>query len=366
MSGACLLAFSPYAWNQQVAEWKLRVAVENAALRLKPDLNSQVVARVSKGTLLNSYEVEGAWFRVVLSPGLEGVTVVGYIATNEVEILEEKIKWPAEFWEEPPEEFHGLGLSLKLAAGLSFFSGGDFNRGAAGMFDSSADDIRSWGYTEESRAPRSLRSGFDVGGDIIYYLTTRIGIGLGMDYIHASADSAFMFRGNDLVTIKMYSTPWFNGYCPRLGLFYDLPVNRWLALSFSGGPALFFVKYNYNRNVFAPPVAEDFYQQAKAVGIGLQGGLGLALHLNPRVAVFLEAQGRFAKISGFEGSEKVSHEVNGWPNIREARGTLYLVERYRYPELSVLADGDTGVQNASKAVLDLTGVTFLAGLRLRF
>ncbi len=364
--GACFLSLSPYAWNQETSEWKLRVAIEKAALRQKPDLASPVVATVAKGTILNSNEVEGAWFRVTITPGKEGVTVIGYIASNEVEILEEKIKRPPGFYEEPAEEFHGLGFTLKLAAGLSLFSGGDFYRGAAGMFDSNADAFISSGYTEESRKTKSFRSGFEAGGDIIYHFSPRLGVGLGMDYIFARAESRFIFHGQDASSFKMWSTPWINAFSIKLGLFYSLPVSPWLTVCLNGGPALFLVKYNYNRNVVVPGVADDFYQQANAQKIGFRGGLGLEIHLNQRAAVLLEAQGRFARITDFEGSEKFSHEVSGWPTIREEQGFLYYVEGERYAELAILSDENANGQNARKAVLDFTGISFLAGLRFRF
>jgi hypothetical protein len=364
--GACLLCLSPHAWNQETSEWKLRVAIENAALRQKPDLASPIVATVAKGTILNSNEVEGAWFRVSIARGKEGAAVVGYIASNEVEILEEKIKRPPEFWEEPVEEFHGLGFNLKLAAGLNLFSGGDFYRGAAGMFDSNADAFISSGYTQESRKAKSFRSGFEGGGDIIYHVSPHLGVGLGMDYIHARAESLFVFHGQEAIAFKLWSTPWINAFSIKLGLFYDLPVSSWLTVCFNGGPALFLVKYNYNRNVLIPGVADDFYQQAKAHGIGFRGGLGLEIHLNQRAAVLLEAQGRYARITGFEGSEKFSHEVSGWPTIREEQGSLYYVEAEKYAELAVLSEGAANIQNAGKAVLDFTGISLLAGLRFRF
>jgi hypothetical protein len=364
--GACFLSLSPYAWNQETSEWKLRVAIENAALRQKPDLASPVVATVSKGTVLNSDMAEGAWFRVTITPGKEGVTVIGYIASNEVEILEEKIKRPSGFYEEPAEEFHGLGFTLKLAAGLSLFSGGDFYRGAAGMFDSNADAFISSGYTEESRKTKSFRSGFEAGGDIIYHFSPRLGIGLGMDYIFARAESLFVFHGHDAIAFKLWSTPWINAFSVKLGLFYSLPVAPWLTVCLNGGPALFLVKYNYNRNVVIPGAADDFYQQASAQRIGFRGGLGLEIHLNKRAAVLLEAQGRYARITDFEGSEKFSHEVSGWPTIREEQGFLYYVEGERYAELAILSDENANGQNARKAVLDFTGISLLAGLRFRF
>jgi hypothetical protein len=363
--GACLFSLSPYAWNQQTAEWKLRVSAESASVRSKPALESPVIATLPKGTLLNSSEAEGAWFRVVVTPGKENVTVIGYIATNDVEILEQKIKSAPDFWQETPEEFHGIGFTLKLTAGWSAFSGGDIDRGSMGLFDAAIEDVSSYGYTQESKSSKSLRTGFATGGDIIYSLGSRIGIGLGLDYVHAEAANLFAFQGEELIIFKMYSTPWINVLSIRLGLFYSLPVTPWLSVCASGGPALFLVKYNYNRNFEIPGVRDDFYQKANANGLGFVGSLGLEAHLNARVSLVLEAQGRYAKISGFEGSEKYTHEVGGWPSTIVTAGTLYYIEGAMYPSLAFFPDASSGGQNAKKAVLDFSGVSFLAGLRFR-
>jgi len=84
------------------------------------------------------------------------------------------------------------------------------------------------------------------------------------------------------------------------------------------------------------------------------------------VAFLIEAQGRYAKISGFDGSEKFSHEVSGWPTTSETKGTLFYVGGEKYPGLTFLSDGASGGQNIRKAVLDLSGISLLAGLGFRF
>jgi hypothetical protein len=85
LRGTCLLSLSPYAWNQETAEWKIRVSAMSASVRLKPDLESPVIATLPKETSLNSHKAEGDWFRVVLPPGKDGIVIIGYIAKSEVQ-----------------------------------------------------------------------------------------------------------------------------------------------------------------------------------------------------------------------------------------------------------------------------------------
>ena len=364
--GTCLMLFSSYAWNQEAVQWKLRVSADKAAIHLQPDLKSPVIGTVPQGTILSSNQGEGAWFRIALPPDKEGIVILGYIATNDVEILEEKIQKQPDVLGAEPEEFRGIRISLKVTAGWHYFSGGDIDKGARGLFDLNADLISSSGYTEERRKPKPFHSGIEASGDLVYQLNTRIGIGLGASYDSASAESLFTFYGKDMVVFKMWSTPWINMLSFRLGLFYALPVARWLTVSLSGGPALYFVKYKYNRNIQYSTMEEDYYQQAKATKLGIQGGLGLEIHLNQRVAFLIEAQGRYVKFTDLRGSENSEGLWFIPTSPTEKVGSLYYIEGEGYPQLAVLTDDSAANSNARKAVLDFTGVSFKAGFRFRF
>jgi hypothetical protein len=363
---SCLFLLSSYAWNQEGTEWKLRVSVENAVIRLQPDLKSPVIATLPQGTILNSYEAEGAWFRVVLPPGKEGIVVIGYIATNEVEILEEKIQRQPDFWEAEAEEYRGFGISVKLTVGWNFFSRGDIDKGARGLFDQTVDGLLSLGYTLEKRDPRPFRSGIEAGGDIIYHLNPRIGIGIGASYVRATGQSFLEFAESSVLFQEMWSVPAVDAYSFRLGISYAIPVNRWLTVCVHGGPALCFVKYNFSRSLSTTSFEENYYQKAKATSLGFRGGLGLEIYLNQRTAILIEAQGRYAKFTDLRGSEKYSlTKSTSFLIVREEEGSLYYLEE-EYPRLAILPDGSSGDHNARKAVFNFTGVSLMGGLRVRF
>ncbi|MFQ6083951.1 MAG: hypothetical protein ACE5WD_11440 [Candidatus Aminicenantia bacterium] len=78
----------------QAANLKVRVIVDKANVRLKPDITSTPVGKVSIGTVLESDKKEGKWYRVTLPPDEYGFTVSGYIHERIVEVVEE---------EKPPE-----------------------------------------------------------------------------------------------------------------------------------------------------------------------------------------------------------------------------------------------------------------------
>ncbi|MFQ6082085.1 MAG: SH3 domain-containing protein [Candidatus Aminicenantia bacterium] len=69
---------------------KVRVIVEKANIRLKPDLGSMVIGSAPLGAILESDEQIGEWFKVNLPPDEKGFVVTGYIHSSAVEVVEEK------------------------------------------------------------------------------------------------------------------------------------------------------------------------------------------------------------------------------------------------------------------------------------
>jgi hypothetical protein len=72
---------------------KVKVIVNTANVRLKPDLASRVIGKVSLGTILESDEKTGEWYRVNLPPDKSGLSLPGYMHNSVVEIvIEEPVK----------------------------------------------------------------------------------------------------------------------------------------------------------------------------------------------------------------------------------------------------------------------------------
>ncbi len=70
-------------------KFTIRVIAQNANIRLKPDINSLVIAKVPIGTLLESEGRDDSWYKVNLPPDEKGFIVSGYIHQNIVEVIEE-------------------------------------------------------------------------------------------------------------------------------------------------------------------------------------------------------------------------------------------------------------------------------------
>jgi hypothetical protein len=267
--------------------------------------------------------------------------------------------------EEEEKGYRPIGLSLKITGNWSSFSSGDIDTGSAGMFDQVRDYVTSLGYTVQSQKKLTFHSGYGFAGEIIYDLNPRLGIGLKVGRFHAYKQSTLQYSGAVPPSWGMGSIPDIGSTSLELELRYTLPLHRVLAVVLSGGPEIHFVKFKYARNFKLPSLEESIDQRADASGLGFQGSLGLEVSLNPRLALVLEGQGRYARITNFKGEERFYHWENFQSSDSQESGFLYFIQEGNYPGLAILPQ-EPSAGSAERAVFDFTGVGFSVGLRFKF
>ncbi len=274
---------------------------------------------------------------------------------------------PAQEEDEEVVEFKRVGIHLKLGGGYSLLSGGDFDTGIQGMFDWGVQKIVSDGGTLGESNVQPLRSGYELGGDIVYYFAGRLGIGAGGTLARVNKTNTQLFSfGNDPHDFAMRVVPQIDILSFRLGLFYALPINRLLTVCFNVGPAYYSVDYKYTGNIQEANYTYGLSQMAKANDWGVQGGIGLEIRMNQRLGFIIEAQGRYAKISGFDGEEELYEYLGGPISKSGKNGTLYYLEEEGYPRLEIFSEAPVEGFNSREAVFDFTGVSFRAGLNFKF
>lgn|GEM_PF-2526580 len=363
LSVLALLMAGPAAAAQTPA-WKLKVSVERAAVRLEPDLRSPVLTTLAKGTALDSSEAAGAWFRVVVPAGREGVTLIGFVASNEVEIVEEKTGPQRDFWAPEEGSFQGLGFDIVLGAGLLAFGGGDVAKGVRGMYDELAASVEDLGFPVEERKFRPLHQGVQASVDVIWNLGRRLGLGIGGGYLYARRIDTFSY----IIGGKMYSAnslPLLISKALRPKAHYTIPLSRLVALRLSGGPAIILAKFQYEWNIIIPGWEKTFYLRTRKTILGAEGGAALEVSVNPRTAFVLQAVGRYGRSSNVTGRGR---HLDMWEGLDvsgpEIQGPLYFLSGGRFPALDVSADPPGG--GARKARIDFSGVDLSVGLRVKF
>ncbi|MGB7296105.1 MAG: hypothetical protein WBC70_10995 [Candidatus Aminicenantales bacterium] len=272
--------------------------------------------------------------------------------------------------------FFGLKVTLQLKGGWNTFSGGDLERGLGGVYDYAADVIaRSWVPILQNEKGKN-RAGLEFGGDLIYCITPRFGIGIGASKTTTARESVLLFEINSPDYDSLRMRPEIKISVLRLGLFYAYPFAGRLAISVHGGPALYSAKYSFSMRITSGgyglaavwygflPMA--WYQEAEAKKIGLEGGVGFEFNANPFVAFFVEALGRYARVDGFEGEEEVARYQNFRYQVVNSQGPVYFVPAGKYSRLDIIPREGTVGASARKATLDFSGFSFSAGLKLRF
>jgi len=342
---AVLLSLLPrFGESAETGEWSRRISVERSISRLIP---SGAITRAGSGwddvLVLNKRGFGGADIR-------EGKKGEKYGA------------------------FFGLKISLKLRGGWNIFSGADLDPGSGGLYDQAIDDLSSRGVTIIRNEKRSNHSGFEAGGDLIYSITPRFCIGIGAGSVHAKQESLLVYGEQDIWDDFLRATPLFEIRSLRLGAFYTFPLSSIVAISLNGGPALYFAEYKFNMGITSHELEmayynlflKDFYQEAKARRLGFEGGIGLEFSANPFTVFFLEAVGRYGKISGFKGRETTLFFQKGELQTSAEEGDLYFVQTAKSPVLDIIPGEPSGALNARKATFNVSGVSFCAGLKLRF
>jgi len=274
---------------------------------------------------------------------------------------------PAQEEDKDEVVFKSVGIHVRLGGGYSVFSCGDFKTGIQGMYDWGGRRIVSAGYTLGRNEERPLDSGYEVGGDIVYYFAGRLGIGAGGTLARVNKTNKQLFKlGSDPRDYAMTTVPQADIFSFRLSLFYAVPLNRLLTVCFNAGPAYYLVDYKYAGNIQMPDYGYEFSQSAKAGNFGVQGGIGLEIRMNERLALVLEAQGRYARISGFEGKEWLYEYLGGPFSTSGKDGTLYYLEEGGFPRLEVFPEAPATGFDSREAVFDFSGVSFRAGLNFKF
>jgi hypothetical protein len=274
---------------------------------------------------------------------------------------------------EPVKEygsFLGLKITLKIQGGWNMFSGGDIKRGIDGMYDNGVAAMSDAGVSIVENDRYSTRGGTEVGGDLIYAITPRFGIGIGLAGARAWKESHLLFNQEPLEAGVFRSRPNVKVSALRAGLFYSLPFAGFLAVSVRGGPAYYSAEYNCVLGCGSGFVRDGlshtgYFQKAKAKQWGFEGGLGLELNANRFVAIFIEVQGRSAKFRDLEGDEAATFFQAGQYRQSAASGPVYIVDTAPSPQLDIIPSAEAVPGNARKATLDFSGITYLAGLKFR-
>ena len=384
---ACILLFGisllflSAVYGQETTT-KIKVVTEQSNIRLKPDIGSIIIKQVSQGTVLESTGKQGEWYRLKLASG-EGQRATGYVhestvilldrpspkeETKEIikeQLIKEKIEEeppplpiPKILAPSPPSE---TNFSVSFFGGGNYVSAGELNEGARGMADFYRFDLNTQGEGEIEGA----HLGYILGGECSFRLSNHFTVGFGIEYFQGKEESLIEFR-EDSSLQTLTTLPEFKAVPIRLFISY-YPVPYFYVKT---GIEYYTATCTYLYQFQGEPLWQEWNGEAKAHGFGIMGGLGFEVKFFSVLNFILEATGRYSKIKGFEGTGEYR---NSALEQTKDEGKLYFYkaevsEENRFPSLFILEKKPTeaGVVAPREAIIDFSGITLRAGIKIYF
>jgi opacity protein-like surface antigen len=384
---ACILLFGisllflSAAYGQETTT-KLKVVTEQSNIRLKPDIGSIIIKQVSQGTLLESTGKQGEWYRLQLASG-EGQRATGYVHESTVIVIglppqkketKEIIKDRAireKIEEEPPplpipkipvpSPPSKSYFSVSFFGGGNYASGGELNEGARGLADFYRFNLSIQGEGEIEAA----HLGYILGGECSFRLSDHFTVGIGIEYFQGKKESLVEFREDSSIQ-TLTTLPEFKAVPLRLFISY-YPVPYFYVKT---GIEYYTATCTYLYQFHGEPLWQEWKGEAKAHGFGIMGGLGFEVKFFSVLNFILEATGRYSKINGFTGTGEYRDSAEDYTT---EEGKLYFYkakvsEENIFPFLFIKEKKptDAGIVAPREAIIDFSGITFRAGIKINF
>jgi len=254
-------------------------------------------------------------------------------------------------------------ISFRLYGGGNYLRGGDLNDGLHGWADFWKANYPYIGHPYKTGTYNSVHLGFDCGGDVIYQISSRFGIGLGTEYLMAKRTTNMTFQPD--IDWDYFGKP--SAIPIKLSGYYYLPAGNRFKVILHAGLGYYFAKARLESHV-KPPNELGYVIDSSASGIGFHGGIGLEWELSSRLSLFVEGAGRYASFSGFEGTTTVTDKSGSgsW------NGTLYYwtasksyIQNYNYIDLLSGEPSNAGFNSYRQAKVDFSGFALRLGAVVR-
>jgi len=260
-------------------------------------------------------------------------------------------------------------LMLKLSGGISRLTGTDYEAVTDGWDHLNKISTEAAGGISTSERD-SFDWGWEMAGEIVFTLSSQFSLYGGVGYLTEKFTNKRMSTiegvttGSSGIDFKAKAIP------VTAGIYYYLPVSAISRISIGAGAGYYFTSFSsssYREN--NTPYRQDTDRAGSGGDFGFHGGVAFEYDLSKNVALIIEGFGRYAKISGFEGSSS-QRDTNNERSSTD--GTYYTHESLVWTNewltrvsISVEPPSGEGIRNARDYEIDFSGFTVRIGLKIK-
>ncbi len=268
-----------------------------------------------------------------------------------------------------PSFSSAFDLTFRISSGLGWLKAAEVNSALAGWHEwwkRKAETDPNMSLESENIGPLHLEIDFET--ELIFSFSRWLGVGVSAGYAYASRDEKqTLLSISQQGVLNDYARPTkISAYPIFISMHVMLPLGQRIRAYVRGGAGIIRATYvvrEANKKAEASNFFYSVYDNAKASRRGYLGSLGLSYAFDKSLGFFIEAMVRSAKVSGFEGEDKLG-----------VKGRLFAYEEYRpvvglwQPRTSLLPEepGGKTVRNVREATVDFSGYSAKIGLFLKF
>ncbi len=265
-------------------------------------------------------------------------------------------------------------LSLKFTGGISNLLLTDLNEYIKDASRYPLDRLKSAGYVANHEF-ENFHSARDLEILIMISVSKRVSLDIGSGYIYSKKPRNQLVMESSFSTITSVLNHTIKAIPVTLGIHFEIPLSTNSRFCLFSGFGLYFSKFletgeeQLDLKTGKKGYSHSWKADSKATGLGGFVGWGYEFDILKELTLLLEANARYAKISGFSGISHDKFNNAEWEDDLELRYyefyNSYLDDTYkalnlpnaeRGFELSVLRD----------AVIDLSGFSVKVGFKINF
>ncbi len=219
-----------------------------------------------------------------------------------------------------------------------------------------------------------IKMGMDFSGEILISFMPNFSIGIGAGYISAGKETTLELSDTMYSADYTYN-PKFSVIPITLSFYYGIPIGSSIQVVLNAGLGYYLGTVNFDHIYFGDvgsyTYEESYIWSAQSNAFGFHGGIDLELGIARNVALVVGAKGRYAKLTDLTGDEDYEFTTSyGYSSSStyEDMTLWYYIYDEELPLAELWENKPTGmyVSDARKAEVNLSGLTFLAGIKISF